>query len=55
MVLFVTASEVQHIGASDKGQSMAAIQSTAKRFQALPPAASEAPRATNWLALPMPL
>jgi len=49
MVLLVTASEVSTSAPRDKGQSMAAIQSTASA-QALPPAASEAPRADELLA-----
>jgi hypothetical protein len=49
IVLFVTASEVSTSAPRDKGQSMPAIQSTASA-QALPPAASETPRADELLA-----
>jgi hypothetical protein len=49
IVLFVTASEVSTSAPRGKGQSMPAIQSTASA-QALPPAASEAPRADELLA-----
>jgi hypothetical protein len=49
IVLFVTASEVSTSAPRDKDQSMPAIQSTASA-RALPPAASEAPRADELLA-----
>ena len=49
IVFFVTGSQVSTSAPRDKGQSMPAIQSTASA-QALPPAASEAPRADELLA-----
>ena len=49
IVLFVTASEVSTSAPRDKGQSMPSIQSNASA-QALPPAASETPRADELLA-----
>jgi hypothetical protein len=49
IVLLVTGSQVSTSAPRDKGQSMPAIQSTASA-QALPPAASEAPRADELLA-----
>ena len=49
IVLFGTASQVNTSAPRDKVHSMPAIQSTASA-QALPPAASEAPRADELLA-----
>jgi hypothetical protein len=47
--LFGAASRVSTSAPRDNGHSMLAIQSTASA-QALPPAASETPRADEWLA-----